>query len=65
MSSVFTLLNDYYDKVYVLSVRPAEWRRKIFEERFKGLNYTFFYGADKNNFSVEELIKKNIYSEEI
>ena len=50
MSSVFTLLNEYYDKVYVLSVRPAEWRRKLFEERFNGLNYTFFFGADKSQF---------------
>ena len=65
MSSVFTLLNEYYDKVYVLSVRPAEWRRKLFEERFNGLNYTFFFGADKNNFSIEELINRNIYNEEL
>ena len=65
MSSVFKFLNEYYDKIYVLSVASAELRRKLFIERFEGLNYTFFYGADKNNFSIEELISKNIYSEEL
>lgn len=61
----FQALNDYYEKIYVLSVPAAELRRKLFEERFRGLNYSFFYGADKNNFTVEELIDKNIYSEDL
>lgn len=61
----FKYLNEYYDKIYVLSVPAAEVRRKLFAERFKGLNYTFFYGADKNNFTIEELIGNNIYSEEL
>jgi glycosyl transferase family 25 len=65
MSKVFQPLNDYYDKVYVLSVPAAELRRRLFGERFRGLNYSFFYGADKNNFTIEELIRNNIYSEEL
>lgn len=65
MNDHFKYLNDYYDKIYVLSVRPAEHRRKQFEERFAGLNYSFFYGADKNEFSIKALIEKNIYSEEL
>lgn len=65
MQEYYQLLNKYYDKIYVLSVRSAEMRRKLFEERFRGLNYSFFYGADKNNFTVEELIRKNIYDEEL
>ena len=65
MNDHFKYLNDYYDKVYVLSVRSAGHRRKQFEERFDGLDYSFFYGADKNEFSIKELIEKNIYSEEL
>lgn len=61
----FKYLNDYYDKIYVLSVRSAEHRRKLFEERFTGLNYSFFYGADKNNFTIPELLEKKIYSESL
>lgn len=65
MQEYFRLLNKYYDNIYVLSVRSAEVRRKLFEERFAGLNYSFFYGADKNGFTAKELIEKNIYDEEL
>ncbi|MBS1567375.1 MAG: glycosyltransferase family 25 protein [Bacteroidetes bacterium] len=56
-------LNQYYDKVYVLSVAAAAARREKFAKRFQGLQYDFFYGADKNNFSVPDLVTNNIYSE--
>ena len=65
MQEYFQHLNNYYDKIYVLSVHSAEERRKLFAERFAGLNYTFFFGADKNNFTIEDLKSKNIYSEEL
>jgi glycosyl transferase family 25 len=65
MNSSFKFLNEYYDHVYVLSVGPAEERRQLFSERFKGLDYSFFFGADKNEFTEAELIEKNIYSEEL
>jgi glycosyl transferase family 25 len=65
MEQYFQLLNNYFNKVYVLSVESAEARRKLFEERFKGLGYEFFYGADKNKFNVEEIEQKNIFSEKL
>jgi glycosyl transferase family 25 len=65
MANYWKFLNEYYDKVYVISVKAAEHRRKRFAERFEGLNYSFFFGADKNNISISELIEKNIYSEEL
>jgi glycosyl transferase, family 25 len=65
MNSGIGILNDHYDKIYVLSVHAAEARRKLFAERFEGLSYSFFYGADKNNFIVNELIEKKIYNEKL
>jgi glycosyl transferase family 25 len=65
MQEYFQLLNNYYNKVYVLSVHSAEARRKLFTQRFLGLDYSFFFGADKKNFTIEELVQKNIYSEEL
>lgn len=65
MENTWKLLNDYYDKAYVISVKSAEHRRDRFAERFAGLNYSFFFGADKNNISINELIEKNMYSEEL
>ncbi|HMW65688.1 MAG TPA: glycosyltransferase family 25 protein [Chitinophagaceae bacterium] len=58
---LFSYLNSYYDKIYVLSVAAATERRKLFEHRFQGLKYSFFYGADKNKFSIEELISHGTY----
>src|SRR5687768_12552797 len=61
--NVFAPLNNYYDHIYVLTIEAAESRRKKFLERFNGLQYEFFYGADKNNFEVAQLERENIYSE--
>jgi glycosyl transferase, family 25 len=65
MQQYFQYLNSYYDKVYVLSVEAAAARRELFSHRFKGLNFSFFFGADKNKFTVEEAIEKNIFSEKL
>ncbi len=59
----FELLNAHYDHIYVLSVTAATSRREKFDRRFKGLAYSYFYGADKNQFTVEQLESKGIFSE--
>ena len=63
MQEYFQLLNQYYEKIYVLSIESAEARRELFAKRFKGLDYAFFFGADKNKFTIEEAGVKNIFSE--
>ena len=65
MKEYFQQLNQYYDKIYVLTVESAEERRKLFADRFKGLDYSFFYGADKNKFTVEEVEANNVFSERL
>ena len=65
MKSYWEILNNYYNHIYVISVQSADKRRKLFAEQFSGLNYSFFYGADKKDLNIEELIEKNIYSEEL
>lgn len=65
MQDYFQHLNEYYDKIYVLSVESAVDRRELFSERFMGLNYSFFFGADKSKFSIEDVKVKGIYSEEL
>ena len=62
MTGYFDDLNGYYEKVYVLSVTAAAKRRALFADQFYGLNYEFFYGADKNNFSIEEVEANGTYN---
>ncbi len=63
MSQYFDHLNNYYDRIYVLSVNSATHRREKFQERFKGLRYEFFYGADKSAFTIKQAEKELIFSE--
>lgn len=65
MQEYFQILNQYYDKVYVLSIESAAVRRDVFSQRFTGLDYSFFFGADKNKFTIEEAKAKNIFSEQL
>jgi glycosyl transferase family 25 len=65
MEEFFKQLNRYYDKIYVLTIEVAEHRRKNFQERFAGLEYEFFFGADKEKFTVEEVLKQGIYSDRL
>jgi glycosyl transferase family 25 len=65
MEKYFQLLNDYYDKIYVLSVQSATERREMFSKNFKGLNYEFFFGADKKDFSIEQVEGNGTYSEQM
>jgi glycosyl transferase family 25 len=65
MQELFQLLNQYYDKIYVLSIESAIARRELFARRFKGMNFSFFFGADKNKFTIEEAKAKNIFNERL
>jgi glycosyl transferase family 25 len=63
MQQYFKHLNNYYDKIYVLSVQSAVARRQQFATLFAGLQYEFFFGADKNKFTIKEIEDSGSYSE--
>src|SRR5690349_19630823 len=65
MSEGFRLLNTYYDKIYVVTIEAAKERRATFTKAFAGLDYTFFYGADKKDFTLPELEARGIFSEKL
>ncbi|MBX2931637.1 MAG: glycosyltransferase family 25 protein [Chitinophagaceae bacterium] len=64
-AAFFEILNQYFSHIYVLTIERAKERHAVIEEELKGLNYHFFWGLDSNDFSVEDLIQKNVYSEEL
>jgi len=65
MKNIFQYLNDYYDRIYVLSIENAIGRRSKFLDRFTGMNYDFYFGANKNTFSVEELAQSGSYNDSL
>ena len=56
-------LNNFFDKIYVITLLRAAERHEKIKGALNGLNYSFFYGADKKEFSIEELKAKKIYDE--
>jgi len=56
-------LNQFFDKIYVITLQRAADRHRHIEQELKGLNYVLFYGQDKNTFEVTELQQQNIYNE--
>ena len=60
----FQQLNSFFDKVYVITLQRAAERHLHVQKELEGLNFDFFYGKDKQHFSVDDLKRKNIYNEE-
>ena len=61
----FRFLNEYYDKIYVLTIQRATERQKKIKKVLDGLEFIFFYGTDKINWSKEKFIEKGIYNEQL
>lgn len=54
-------LNQYFDKIYVLTLRRATDRHIQVAQDLAGINFEFFYGEDKQAFTIEEAIKSKVY----
>jgi glycosyl transferase, family 25 len=59
----YQYLNDYFDKIFVVSLRRATDRQQALQTHLKGLNYEIFWAVDKQDFSIEEVIAEGIYDE--
>lgn len=63
MNSFFEILNDFFDKTYVLTIPSATERQKGFAEDMKGLHYHFFYGTEKQSVTQLQLEESGIYND--
>jgi len=59
----FTLLNSFFDKIYVITLERATDRHEHISKELDGLKYEFLIGKDKQNFTIEELQQNGIYDE--
>jgi len=60
----FTALNNYFDHVYVLTIDGAEDRQGPLVKLLKGLDWEFFYGTNKKDINIEQLIEQGEYDEQ-
>jgi glycosyl transferase, family 25 len=63
VQTFFSELNQFFDKVFVITLRRAADRHEHIRQELKGLQYELFFGHDKKEFSIEELKQKGIYDE--
>lgn len=55
------LLQQYFDKVVVLTVRRFKERHARIKKRLAGISFEFFYGQDKNELSAKLIRKYYVY----
>lgn len=63
VQTFFLQLNDFFDNIYVITLQRAEERHQHIKKELEGLNYEFFFGKDKQTFTIENLKKEGIYNE--
>ena len=57
------VLNSFFDHIYVITLQRAVDRQEQIKVDLQGLKYTFFFGADKNDFDIDTLKETSIYDE--
>lgn len=60
----FEHINQYFDKIYIISIARAVERHEKIKLHLQGLNYELFFGIDKNNLQEKSLIEQDIYNKE-
>lgn len=60
----FTPLNNFFDHIYVITLERETDRQQKIAASLEGLNYTFHYGVDKKDLTLDDLIEHKIYDEQ-
>ena len=59
----FSTLNSFFDKIYVITLQRATDRQEHVKKELNGLHYEFFFGKDKQAFTIDDLKAAGIYNE--
>lgn len=61
---MFEALNNFFDKIYVITLTRATDRHIHIQNELQGLNYTLQYGADKKDLDIPKMITGKLYDPE-
>ena len=61
ITDINNLLQQYFDKVLVLTVPRFKDRQKKVKERLAGISFEFFYGVDKNELDADTINHNYVY----
>jgi glycosyl transferase, family 25 len=63
MNPFFNILNNFFDKIYVLTIPSATERQKEFTRAMHGLKFQFFHGVEQKTLDLQQLHQSGIYNE--
>ncbi len=58
----FKALNEYFDKIYILTIPRNEARRSFLDQHLEGLDFKYFYGADGQKLKLDEMERKGEFN---
>ena len=58
---IFELLNNFFDKIYLITLKRSTDRHQIIHKTLQGLNYKIFWGVDGNELDIVELQRDGLY----
>lgn len=59
----FRALNDYFDRIYVLTLRRATDRHPLVARTLAGLRHELVYGVDKEDLDLRDLEARGVYDD--
>lgn len=57
-----TYLNDFFDKIYVITLKRSVDRHEHVSQLLQKIDYSFFWGVDGQDLQLSNLIEENIFS---
>ena len=61
MAAGLEILNSYFDKIYVVTLTRSPERQEKVRGYFKNVQFEFFFGIDKLNLDMAELVQTEVY----
>jgi len=62
-NQVFETFNQFFDAIYILTLKRAKDRQDRVEKELAGLDYEFFYGVDKHHLDIKRVTEDGIYDD--
>lgn len=59
----YDILNQYFDHIYIITLRRAAERQQLIAQNLQGLKYEFFWGSDKLELDIPAMKADNEYNE--
>ena len=63
MKDTAAILNEFFDKIYVINLTRATDRQAHIRKIFKEVDFEFFVASDKNDLDYEKALKEGLFDE--